>query len=296
MNHYCDVWFWRTSDQEAVARHLAGRGQTTAKPNTPRRAGLVRSALLSVLRTVGLAKPPEAGPVQQEETRAREGCGCGDEEEFQYREAVLDDGEWVLRCPECRHLDRLRWLSADEVDVLHRISNEPDLRLYLWDNVFVSEATIKGLIARSERTLSEERIGVFGVRMRGSEDLLGFCGIVRLGGMEEPELWYELTRKAWGRWLATEAAWACVRYALEEVCGQGARDRGHRRAQHRLAAGDREARHGVLGEHQPKRPGRTLLWALQEHSQLSGSMLRFHDQRHAGADPHLLRQFAVHHQ
>ena len=41
---------------------------------------------------------------------------------------------------------------------------------------------------------SEERIGVFGIRMRGREDLLGFCGFVRLEGMEEPELWYELTQ------------------------------------------------------------------------------------------------------
>jgi RimJ/RimL family protein N-acetyltransferase len=64
---------------------------------------------------------------------------------------------------------------------------------------------------------SEEEIGMFGVRMRGGEDLLGFCGFVRLEGMEEPELWYELTHKAWGRGLATEAVWACVRYAFEEV-------------------------------------------------------------------------------
>jgi [ribosomal protein S5]-alanine N-acetyltransferase len=33
---------------------------------------------------------------------------------------------------------------------------------------------------------SEEGIGLFGVRMRGSEDLLGFCGFVGLEGMEEP--------------------------------------------------------------------------------------------------------------
>jgi hypothetical protein len=43
---------------------------------------------------VGLVEQPvEAGPVEQEETAVQEGCGCGDEEEFQYREAVLDDGE-----------------------------------------------------------------------------------------------------------------------------------------------------------------------------------------------------------
>jgi ribosomal-protein-alanine N-acetyltransferase len=91
------------------------------------------------------------------------------------------------------------------------------VRLYLWDNQPVSEATINDLIAQSDRMFSKEKIGVFGVRMRGREDLLGFCGFVRLEGMEESELWYELTQKVWGRGLATEAAWACVRYAFEEA-------------------------------------------------------------------------------
>jgi hypothetical protein len=113
VNHYCDIWYWRTSDQEAVARHLTDRVRTTDEPDTPRRAGLIRSALLSMLRMTGLAKQPvEARPDGQEETPVRESCDCGGEE-FQYREAVLDDGEWVLRCPECGHLDRLRWLSHE---------------------------------------------------------------------------------------------------------------------------------------------------------------------------------------
>jgi RimJ/RimL family protein N-acetyltransferase len=111
----------------------------------------------------------------------------------------------------------LRPLAADEVDSLHHISNEPTVRLYLWDDKPISEATIKSLIVQSDRMFSKEKIGLFGIRMRGREDLLGFCGFVRLGGMEESELWYELTQKAWGKGIATEAAWACVRYAFEEV-------------------------------------------------------------------------------
>jgi [ribosomal protein S5]-alanine N-acetyltransferase len=104
----------------------------------------------------------------------------------------------------------LRPLSANELDSLHRISNEPNVRLYLWDDEPVSEATIEGLIAQSDRMFSEEKIGVFGVRLRGREALLGFCGFVRLGGMQEPEIWYELTQKAWGKGIATEAARACA--------------------------------------------------------------------------------------
>jgi RimJ/RimL family protein N-acetyltransferase len=84
----------------------------------------------------------------------------------------------------------LRPLSADEANSLHRISNEPNVRLYLWDGEAISEATIKSLIDQSNRMFSEEKIGLFGVRVRGREDLLGFCGFVRLEGMEEPELWY----------------------------------------------------------------------------------------------------------
>ena len=114
MNHYCDMWFWRASDQEAVARHLRDLDRTTGVPDTPRRASLLRSALLSMLRMTGLAKQPvEARPVEQEETPVRESCDCGGEEEFQYREAVLDAGQWVLRCPECGHLDRLLWLPDE---------------------------------------------------------------------------------------------------------------------------------------------------------------------------------------
>jgi hypothetical protein len=114
MNFYCDIWYWRASEQEEVARYLLrDRPRTTGEPDTPRRAGLVRSALLSVLRTAGLVEQPvQASPVEQEETPARESCDCGGEE-LQHWEAVLDDGEWVLRCPECGHLDRLLWLSEE---------------------------------------------------------------------------------------------------------------------------------------------------------------------------------------
>jgi hypothetical protein len=114
MNYYCDIWFWRASDQAEVARHLRDRDWPAGEADLQRRPGLLRSALLSMLSITGLAQQPvEAREVEQEELPLRESCDCGDEKEFQYREAVLDDGEWVLRCPECGHLDSLRWLSEE---------------------------------------------------------------------------------------------------------------------------------------------------------------------------------------
>ena len=113
MNQFCDIWFWRASDRAEVARHLTDRTRMSGEPDTLRSTGLVRSTLLSMLRMVELAEPPvEARPIEREETPVRESCECGGEQ-FGYREPVLFDGEWVLRCPECGHLNRLRWLSEE---------------------------------------------------------------------------------------------------------------------------------------------------------------------------------------
>ena len=108
----------------------------------------------------------------------------------------------------------LRPIATDDADALHRISNEPDVRRYLWDDEPVAKATIRNLFSESGTMFADEGIGLFGVRRRGSENLIGFCGFVRLEGMEEPELAYELTREAWGEGIATEASLACLRHGF----------------------------------------------------------------------------------
>jgi hypothetical protein len=150
----------------------------------------------------------------------------------------------------------MRPLSADDVVSLHRISNEPNVRLYLWDDDPVSEATIEGLIAKSDRMFSEEKIGVFGIRMRAREDLLGFCGFVRLGALLRAD------RKGVGP-RSSHRGSVGVRVLRLRGGGPGAGDRRRRRAQHCLGASDREARDEVPGQHQPSRPKRTLLRARQ---------------------------------
>jgi ribosomal-protein-alanine N-acetyltransferase len=111
----------------------------------------------------------------------------------------------------------LRPLAANDAAALHRISNEPDVRRYLWDDEPVEKETIRNVISQSAGMFSEEDIGLLGIRRRGSESLIGFCGFVRLSGMKEPELAYELTRRAWGEGLATEASIACLRHAFERA-------------------------------------------------------------------------------
>jgi hypothetical protein len=44
----------------------------------------------------------------------RESCFCGWDGELEDREPVLDSrGRWILRCPDCGHLDDLGWLLEE---------------------------------------------------------------------------------------------------------------------------------------------------------------------------------------
>jgi ribosomal-protein-alanine N-acetyltransferase len=112
----------------------------------------------------------------------------------------------------------LRPLSGSELDAVHRISNDPLVRRYLWDDQPVSKAAVEGVISRSLKTFAAEGFGLFGVRLRdGDGELIGYCGLLHLGVTGRVELLYALLPGWWGRGLATEAARACLRFAFEEL-------------------------------------------------------------------------------
>lgn len=59
-------------------------------------------------------------------------------------------------------------------------------------------------------------LGLLAVERRGEGDVIGYCGLIDGAvGAHEPELAYELLRRAWGAGYATEAAEAVVGWARE---------------------------------------------------------------------------------
>jgi [ribosomal protein S5]-alanine N-acetyltransferase len=84
-------------------------------------------------------------------------------------------------------------LSEADLDALHRISNDLLVRRYLWDGEPVSMVTIEVIFAQSVREFAEKGVGLFGIRLRGEEKLLGLCGFRSLENTVEIELAYELS-------------------------------------------------------------------------------------------------------
>jgi [ribosomal protein S5]-alanine N-acetyltransferase len=111
----------------------------------------------------------------------------------------------------------LRPISNDDLAATHRVFDDPAVRRYLWDDRPVSLEATASVVQASARDFSERGVGLFGVRLRGAEELVGLCGLRWEDGIGDMEIIYCLLPELWGRGLATEAAEACLRFAFEEV-------------------------------------------------------------------------------
>lgn len=113
--------------------------------------------------------------------------------------------------------DRLRLepFRLEEVDGLHALWTEPDVRRYLWDDVVIPREQAAEVVASMVDSAAQSGFGMWCLHEReGDGRLIGFCGFRFLPDSTEIELLYGLDRFAWGRGLATEASRAALRYAF----------------------------------------------------------------------------------
>ena len=112
---------------------------------------------------------------------------------------------------------RLRPLEVADVDALHALFIDPDVRRYLWDDVVVARDRVATIVAESLASFATDGSGLWGVRVRDEPALAGFCGYPRFHEPPVLELLYGMAPTLWGRGLATEAARAMIRYGFETL-------------------------------------------------------------------------------
>lgn len=111
----------------------------------------------------------------------------------------------------------LRPLAPEDLDAIHRIWTDPEVRRYLWDGQEVSGAVVADAISESARSFEERGFGLWTSIHKESNELIGFCGFWRFEGGTNFELAYGLATTWWGKGLATEAARATIRYGFEKL-------------------------------------------------------------------------------
>jgi len=109
----------------------------------------------------------------------------------------------------------LRPITIADLDELHRVWTDPEMRRYIWDGVAISRDDAAQLIARSTDYFEELGFGLWATRFAGEADIIGFCGFWYFRDPPELELIYGLLPLYWGKGLATESARAMIEYGFE---------------------------------------------------------------------------------
>jgi ribosomal-protein-alanine N-acetyltransferase len=108
------------------------------------------------------------------------------------------------------------WLlpfTEDDIDVLHAIWVEPDVRRYLWHDVVIARERAADVVREAIATADECGIGYWTVRTEQGGPVVGNCGFHFMECRTAIELFYSLAKSHWGKGLAFEASHAALSYA-----------------------------------------------------------------------------------
>ena len=104
----------------------------------------------------------------------------------------------------------LRPFTIMDIDRLHRLWAEENMRRFLWDDIIISRDRAAAEVERGLENAARYGIGYWIIETLKEDDLLGFCGFRLIDQGPDIELMYGLEPAYWGRGLATEASRAIL--------------------------------------------------------------------------------------
>jgi RimJ/RimL family protein N-acetyltransferase len=109
----------------------------------------------------------------------------------------------------------MRGLQVDDLDGFATILASPDVARYLGAPIGRAEAWRRLGMHVGHWALMG--FGRWAITERETQRLIGWTGVLRIEGFEEPEVGWVLHREAWGRGYATEAASAAFPWAVRNL-------------------------------------------------------------------------------
>jgi [ribosomal protein S5]-alanine N-acetyltransferase len=108
-------------------------------------------------------------------------------------------------------------MDVADLEPILRISNEPGVRRYLFDDQSVAAGVVREIYRQSVANFESRRFGIWVVRETGCDEVIGFCGLRVFEDLDEIEILYALSEAKWNVGYALEAASAVERYAFERA-------------------------------------------------------------------------------
>jgi ribosomal-protein-alanine N-acetyltransferase len=106
----------------------------------------------------------------------------------------------------------LRPLEEGDVEALHRLWADPDVRRYLFDDILIPLSSATEIVHTTTEWSATTGLEFWAICRHAGAPLVGFCGFRRADDTAEVELLYGLTAECRGQGLATEACIAALSY------------------------------------------------------------------------------------
>jgi [ribosomal protein S5]-alanine N-acetyltransferase len=111
----------------------------------------------------------------------------------------------------------LRPFRPDDLDLLHAMWTDPNMRRYLWDDIVISRETAQEVLASHRNMVSGAGIGFWLVLVQTTNQAAGFCGFRFIADTPDVELMYGLLPDFWGQGFAVEASNVALDYIWDKT-------------------------------------------------------------------------------
>lgn len=109
---------------------------------------------------------------------------------------------------------KLRPFASSDLDVLHALWTDPDVRRYLWDNRELSREDTAAIIEQSLQLHAKEAVGLWAVERKDRPGVVGFGGYWYFGEPPQLQILFGLQPEHWGMGLATDLATCLIQYGF----------------------------------------------------------------------------------
>jgi [ribosomal protein S5]-alanine N-acetyltransferase len=115
------------------------------------------------------------------------------------------------------HRLTLQPFSDDNFGFIYEMFTNEFVRTYLFDNNILDREHVKGFIQTSNKTFATIGYGLWLLRLRNTNAIIGFAGLWQFFNEDQPQLLYALLPKYTGRGFAAEASIAIVKYCFGKL-------------------------------------------------------------------------------
>ena len=108
----------------------------------------------------------------------------------------------------------LRPLAAADAERLHALWTDEPVRPFLWDGRAIAPEETRAIVAESARLFRDRGLGLWAIRERGGEELLGVAGYWYFRTPPSLELLFAVAAPHWRRGIASEASRCVIDYGF----------------------------------------------------------------------------------